>query len=158
VAWFVLDVTNPASPTIAAQGSIDNVNFDYFYASVAADASGDFVIGFNGSGPSQNVSSYAVVCNSSYICTSPMLLKAGGGNAYSLTGGGRNRWGDFSATVVDPTTPGFFWTFQETPLSNSSWGTQITEIGVGVPEPSTLVLVGLAGLCFFGARHLHKER
>ena len=34
-------------------------------------------------------------------------------NSVALDGGGRNRWGDYSATVLDPTDPGTFWVFQE---------------------------------------------
>ncbi|HXD40094.1 MAG TPA: hypothetical protein VN649_06000, partial [Ramlibacter sp.] len=46
-----------------------------------------------------------------------------------VTGGSPTaRWGDYSATVVDPRHPLRFWTFQEWPSAQDVWSTQITEL------------------------------
>jgi uncharacterized repeat protein (TIGR01451 family) len=62
----------------------------------------------------------------------------------------RNRWGDYSATVIDPVDPCTFWTFQEfvavSAVGNvgraprpegGQWGTQVTELTFNscVPSP-----------------------
>ena len=80
-------------------------------------------------------SSYASIGSFNGVSTSfnaPVLLKAGVGN-YSIVGNGRNRWGDYSATTINPNDPFDFWTIQEFagPGSGSFptlWDTQITEI------------------------------
>jgi hypothetical protein len=43
-------------------------------------------------------------------------------------GSGRNRWGDYSATTLDPTDPQIFWTTQEYVNSTNSYQTRATEI------------------------------
>jgi hypothetical protein len=73
--------------------------------------------------------------------------------------GGSNRWGDYSATVVDPTDPNRFWTIQEIAIGNNNWGMQITELilaPVPIPEPSTIALFGIATFGFVVLRRRRK--
>jgi hypothetical protein len=39
-----------------------------------------------------------------------------------------SRWGDYSATSVDPNDPNRFWTIQTIPTDSDVWSTQITEL------------------------------
>lgn len=150
VQWGILDsLTN----TLLDSGTIGVAGLDLTYPSISANANGTFVIGFNGSGSTTNISSYYAVCSAQTgTCGSPSLAYAGLASNYNLAPGGANRWGDYSTTVLDPTNPENFWLFQEMPL-NYGWGTSITEIGTGsgtaVPEPPTLALF-LAGMIGFG--------
>jgi hypothetical protein len=82
-----------------------------------------------------------------------MLLRAGTGSYEFIDPSGRNRWGDYSATVVDPTDPFRFWTIQERVSGADNWATQITEIRV-VPEPATIVIAasGIVVLLLFAPR------
>jgi hypothetical protein len=57
-----------------------------------------------------------------------MLLKAGQASYQSADTTGVNRWGDYSATTVDPKDPSRFWTIQLYPTSSVAWATQITEL------------------------------
>ncbi len=75
------------------------------------------------------------------------LLKSGQGVYIKTFGSGRNRWGDFSSTVVDPTDSLTFWTIQEyagTPVGsgfvdgNGRWATHWGKIAVDVPLPIQL--------------------
>lgn len=107
----------------------------YFYPSIAVNTSGDVVIGFSGSNTSTFASAYAVVGTSaggvpggSLTFGSPVQTKAG----VDFYDG--DRWGDYSATTVDPADPGVFWTHQEYAGARSgsgtnwNWATQATEV------------------------------
>lgn len=71
------------------------------------------------------------------------MLKASPVGNYHPT---NDRWGDYTTTVVDPSNPNVFWTFQEYALDNSvtpdNWATEITQIIV--PEPGSVVLAAMA--------------
>jgi hypothetical protein len=149
VQWLIVNMT---TDSLVATGTISDPNFDYTYASVAADANGDFALIFDRSGgvntPADNISSYADVChfNSitlSTVCDSTLLLSQGLSGSYSLNAGGDFRWGDYSAISIDPSNPNAFWAAVEVPISSSRWGTQITEIEFVVPEPGALAFSGL---------------
>jgi hypothetical protein len=78
-------------------------------------------------------SSFAVVGTTTGGVTAfggPTLLKAGL-TTYNTGEGDGTRWGDYSATVRDPSTPGSFWTIQEFAAGPTVWGTQVTQLTVG---------------------------
>ena len=64
---------------------------------------------------------------------------AAGTDSYSVISQGRNRFGDYSATTVDPSNPSRFWTIQEVAQSASSWQTQIAQFSVGANNSFNLV-------------------
>jgi hypothetical protein len=101
------------------------------FPSIAVNELGDVVIGITGSSASEFASSYAMVGKVSGGTTTfdpPMLLKAGIDTYVRLDSSGRNRWGDYSATTVDPADPSIFWTNQEFVVNTNRWGTQVTEL------------------------------
>jgi hypothetical protein len=152
---------------VTAQGLISLPNEDLLYPSIAANADGTLMVGFNGSGPSTNISAYFDVCNAigmSISCAAPRLSFAGLAGNYSLPDhpGGPIRWGDYSWVAVDPLNPLFFWTFQEYPIDANTWGTVISK--VFAPEPTSLLLMvtSLAGLgllrrCNFALRTARRH-
>ncbi len=126
--WFKIDAN---SNTLIQEGLISDPTLDFGYASIAANAEGDVVISMSGSGPlaGQFLSTYAVVGSTSGDVTSfgtPARIKAGTAN-YQWLSGGRNRWGDYSATDVDPADPGIFWTHQGYATGTRRWNTRISE-------------------------------
>jgi len=150
VHWIVLDATTDA---VLQQGTIGDPNFDFFYPSITVNADGDVVLAFDRSGgpatgADGDISAFAVVgTTTDGVLTfgTPFLLEAGLVDNYHLAG---DRWGDYSATTVDPSDPLAFWTVQEIPIARavsgqSRWATWITEIEVSVPEPGTSSLMGL---------------
>jgi hypothetical protein len=48
--------------------------------------------------------------------------------------GGRNRWGDYSRTVVDPNDNMTMWTFQEYANATNSWGVRAIQLKAPPPE------------------------
>lgn len=138
VRWYEIDeVTNALLQT----GLITDPNLDFLDPSIAVNSSGTVVVGYTGTGPNQNPSAFASIGTTVGGVTTfdPPLLTQAGAGTYNVTfGSGRNRWGDYSATVVDPDDPFTFWTFQEIASAQNVWGIQITEITTGsgpVPAP-----------------------
>ncbi len=126
--WFQIDAS---TNQLLQEGLITDPDLDFYYGSIAVNELGDVVIGFSGSGESQFVSTYAVggqTFAGVTIFGEPSLLKEGVADYQVTFGTGRNRWGDYSATVVDPTDSSTFWTFQEFVSAEDTWSTQITEL------------------------------
>ena len=114
------------------------------------------VIGFTGTSETQFPSTYAVVGETNTAGLTSFggltLLKLGDGHWLKPDNANppRRRWGDYSATVVDPLDPKKFWTFQEFGYGGSGyaegrWATQVTELTV-VPEPMSPLLLAMGAL------------
>jgi uncharacterized repeat protein (TIGR01451 family) len=131
--WFQIDAeTN----VLLQEGLIADDELEFYYGSLAVNEFNDVVIGFSGSSEAQFVSSYAVLGETVAGVTTfgvPLLLKEGVDDYLQDFGSGRNRWGDYSATVVDPTDPFTFWTFQEFVSAENIWSTQITQLRIVRP-------------------------
>ncbi len=131
-----------ADNAVLQSGTLYDPLLDFYYPSIAVNPAGDVVIGASGSGESQFASAYAFIGHTADGVTAfdePLLLKAGVGTYERLDSIGRNRWGDYSATVVDPEDPRVFWTFQEWASGTDAYSTQITQLIV--PEPATILLL-----------------
>ncbi len=169
--WFEI---NAATNTTIQTGTITDPSLSLYFPSIAVNDNGDVVIGFSASDDNTYVGAYAVVGETTAGTTtfSPItLLKAGEADYVHLKEGDvRNRWGDYSATVLDPSDPNVFWTFQEyaredrappgyvDPIDNN-WAIQITQIIV--PEPSGAMLAAIAAsfcLVGFGVRRCRRWR
>jgi hypothetical protein len=132
VRWFEID---PRTATLRQEGLIAYPDLDFYYGSLAVNEFGEVVLGFNGSGTDEFISSYAAIGRTLGGTTTfglPILLKAGLDTyEYKLSPTMRRlRWGDYSGTVVDPEDARVFWTFQEFVLERDRWGTQLTQIQV----------------------------
>lgn len=155
IRWTMLNATTNA---VIQEGTISGTNTDYFFPSIAVNANGDVVIGYSrsGTGAGQFISSYARVGKiTNGVLTfggSDILLKSGVAN-YHLFGGAGERWGDYSATVADPTDSSSFWSFQEYAEAGNVWSTQITQIKINpVPAPPVTVVCGIGMVVFAGIR------
>ncbi len=135
--WYRFSATNFA---ILESGTITNAVLDLFYPSIAVNAQGTVVITCNGCSLVNYVSSYAYVgqtVNGVTTFNNPLLLQSGTASYRNiLAGDTSSRWGDYSATSVDPADPSRFWVIQMLPIATARWITQITEIITSPPPLS----------------------
>jgi hypothetical protein len=136
-----ISVLRDSTGAVVTEKTYFNTGFDYTYPSLAVNAQGDMLIGFTrssltqGSGATNgNLGAYAVYAHidpnnptAGITFGQELQLKAGTVNNYHGPGA---RWGDFSATNVDPTNPTSFWTTQEFAGGTSTWSTQMSQVWV----------------------------
>jgi hypothetical protein len=144
INFLEIDGTSPTA-TFRQKITISDPSLDLYYPSVAVNDLGDVVIGFSGSDNNTPISTYVVVGTTTGGVTEfgPITqTHAGMGEYQNLDPFNRNRWGDYSATVLDPSKPRTFWTFQEfaagdtaTTPSYSNWAVRVTEITVLPDSP-----------------------
>ena len=138
VFWYELDPALMASSgaPIVQSGIIDGAPGSYlFYPSIAVNAADDVAIGFSRS----DAGRYAQAAAATRASGSPpgsfgavVQLKAGEGIYLETFGSDRNRWGDYSATVVDPADDLTFWTVQEYAALGNEWATWWAKLQVVV--------------------------
>jgi hypothetical protein len=164
--FLELNVTTTTASLIQSGREFDtaasNPRF-YYYPSVMVNAQGYAALGFTGSKTTEFAGAYAT----GRLASDPLgklqpvtLLKAGQG-AYTITfGAGRNRWGDYSYTTLDPTDDSTIWTIQEyaaAPIgtggieATSRWGTWINQLKAPASSNSTTTsLVSTANPSVYG--------
>lgn len=151
VFWYELDpaLLDTTSP-IVQSGVIDGgPGVHHFFPSIAVNQDDGAVVGFSRSDASRFVEAVYTGRNSGDAAgtmDSITVIKAGEDSYEKDFGSGRVRWGDYSATVVDPSDDTTFWTLQEYaaldtgPLDNNDrWGTWWAKIQN--PEQFTPVYV-----------------
>jgi hypothetical protein len=161
--WTRLDPTG----AFVEGGRIDDANANttdgewYAYPSIAVNANGDLLLGFsNFSWKHFARAAYSMRLNGEGSMRDPAMIKDGEDYYSKSFTGTRNRWGDYSHTMVDPDNDVDFWTIQEyastrspadalTTSINSRWGTwwgKITPSGapadpLPTPAPCATTLV-----------------
>lgn len=127
VQWwrFAPNLTNATQNRIVPPATAS-----YAYPSIAVNEANDVLIGYSTFSPTQFASaaySYRRSSDAPGVMSAPYVYKSGEANYYKTYGGDYNRWGDYSATMVDPIDDLTFWTIQEyaeSPInSESQWGT-----------------------------------
>ncbi len=124
IAWYQINPSN-ASLSLpfgmpAQEGRISDESRWYYYPSIAVNAVGDVGIGFSGSSATEFAGAYYTARNASDApgMMQPVGLLKAGLDSYT-----QDRWGDFSATVVDPIDDSTLWTVQEYAGTSNRWGT-----------------------------------
>jgi len=128
VQWWKLST---AGATLQ-RGRIEDLSGTIFYAfpSLAINKNEDVLIGHSRFSASQFAGgnySYRAVADPPNTFETDTVLKAGEASYYKTFSGTRNRWGDYTGTVVDPVNDVDFWTIQQyaaTPSGGTDrWGT-----------------------------------
>ena len=116
---------------ILQYGRIDDPDggMSYAFATVAVNSLGDVMIGHNNFSLDQYASagySFRYHTDPPSTFRTPFQYKDGLAPYYKTFGSGRNRWGDYSATMLDPVNSIDFWVLQEyadLPSGGDRWGT-----------------------------------
>jgi hypothetical protein len=144
--WYEFDTTAwPSTPSIVQTGTVTDATFHYAMPSIAVDQADDAAMGFTRTNsstfPSAAHTSRSVGDAPGTMAT-PVLDHAGTAH-YSGT-----RWGDFSGTVIDPTSGVMFWTLQEYSKSTGDgWGTWVASFSLTAdtipptPDPMTFEIL-----------------
>ena len=156
IRWYRI---RAADHVLLEQGTIADPNLDLFFPSIAANPYGVVMICCNGSSFSSYISSYAYAgqtVNGQTTFGGSFVLKAALFNYHDINDvlgslletPTPSRWGDYSATSVDPADPTHFWTIQMYPSDEDPdigvgiWSTQITEIIATTPPQLAIQTAG----------------
>ncbi len=124
IFWYELLPTLP-SPIVNWSYFGEGTGTAVFYPSMAVNCHGDIGIGYSRTSATINVSTGFAFIPAGTSGAAPYNLAAGGASYVRLDTGGRNRWGDYSATVVDPRDGMSFWTIQESAAATANrWTTR----------------------------------
>ena len=143
IQWWQIDT----SGSVAQVARIEDANAvnSYAYPSIAVNRFNDMLVGYSSFSSNQYPSAnygYHAFTDGPTVTEPTYKYKAGVGPYYKTGGAGDNRWGDYSATWVDPVNDGDFWTVQEyaeanvgTGLSDGDgrWGAWWAKVSVGIP-------------------------
>jgi len=130
----------------------------YAYPHIAVNAAGDFLIGYSQFSSAQHPSSgYSMhlAGDAAGTLRDPLIYKAGEDYYHKTftTTTGRNRWGDFSQTQVDPSDDQTLWTLQEygkartgtddgNGVNSSRWSTWWASVATTLPPPTVTLASG----------------
>ena len=131
VFWYEV---NPVTPAIVQSGVIDGgVDVHHYFPSISVNQFDEVVIGFTRSDATRYAQAVFVSRQPTDPAgwTSPIQVIKMGEDSYAKDfGSGRIRWGDYSATAVDPLDDQTLWTLQEYAVfdvgptdSDDRWGT-----------------------------------
>jgi hypothetical protein len=121
---------NPTGPSIVQYGRIENTSAFYFYSSISANTAGDALVGYCSSSSSSFASasySFHAATDAASTMQSLFTYKAGLASYNKTFGSGRNRYGDYSGSALDPTNNSF-WNFSEWAQTGNNWGTVIANV------------------------------
>jgi outer membrane protein assembly factor BamB len=104
--------------TVVQRGLVDDAGNARFYAfpSIAVNKNEDVMLGFSSFAASEPASArytFRLATDAPGTMQTPSVLKAGEACYFKDGGTLKNRWGDYSATVVDPIDDTKMWTLQE---------------------------------------------
>jgi hypothetical protein len=142
--WIDLDVSGAAAALVQSGRVYDPAPSGpryYYFPSIMVNGQGNAAMSFSGSKSTEYVGAYT--CGR--LATDPpgtmqavALIKNGEAPYQRLDGVGRNRWGDYSYSSLDPNDDMSIWTIQEYATSTGAniWGTWTAEL---LSPPPTLV-------------------
>ncbi|GAO40171.1 hypothetical protein SCH01S_45_00140 [Sphingomonas changbaiensis NBRC 104936] len=169
-------VTDAATNATIDEINIGDSSHDYYQGSLAVNANGEVVIGYNrsGSGTDGKIAFMGRVFRTDgnghlYQASGELMLKESltndyhNGSLYGQAAAGRQRWGDYSQVSLDPNDPTKFWLIGEFAreynltqfghpggTGGSRWSTWIAGIDTtAVPEPATWAMM-IAGFGMVG--------
>ena len=131
--WYQIDA---GSVSLTQTGDVSDASLYYFFPSIAVNAAGGLVLGMSGSNSSQYAAAYytgRLASDPAGEMADPALLRQGDAPHNIIDSYGRNRFGDYSLTTLDPTDEQRLWTIQEYVHATDIWGTWVGELLPALP-------------------------
>jgi hypothetical protein len=137
------------TPTLVQSGTLFDPSttspVSYWIPTIASNADGVVMIGTSqaGASPTNGFASVAVAQREAPDpagVLGPPILAHGSSSIYNTADPGEERWGDYSQTVVDPSDPSTFWTFQEYANASGGWSIRVLSLQIGPPLPKSVTL------------------
>jgi hypothetical protein len=128
ITWYVADLD---SNSLVDNGTITDSVLSFNMPSIAVNKRGSIVIGMSAGSTSQYASTYfagRIPTDPPGEMSDPVLYRAGLGALSQFDGFGRNRFGDYSYTSIDPDDDKTFYTIQEWGNTSNRWTMQIAEL------------------------------
>lgn len=137
---------NPYSGThIETIRFLDNSGAGMFgYPSVAVNVDGDLFVGYGAFFTTTFARGYYSYRRAGSGSFEHFNIANGLGTYVVNDSNGNNRWGDYTATVIDPEDDKAVWTIQEYALTGNAWGTNWAKV-CPINCPSNLVVSGNYG-------------
>ncbi|MCO6436715.1 MAG: hypothetical protein J5J06_06470 [Phycisphaerae bacterium] len=132
--WYEVD---PGLLALVQYGTISDPVLHYFFPTIMVNLNGHVGMGFSGSSAQQFAGAYFTGRQSSDPpgeMALPVQYRAGLAPQNNIDGYGRNRWGDYSATTLDPVLQQQVWTIQEYAEAQDIWGTYVAVLGFDCNE------------------------
>ncbi len=132
--WYQID-TAPLGLT--QSGTVADSVRHYFFPSLMVNGVGDVVMGFTGSSATEPASCYYTgrrLADPQGEMAAPVRYKLGVSGYNLIDNVGRNRWGDYSLTTLDPDDSTRFITLQEYAHGSTTWGTYAAELRLAPPD------------------------
>lgn len=132
--WWQVD-TN--TNTVQQLGRVEDTQGTKFYAypTISVNQDSDAMLGMSEFSSQQHPSAayaYRLSNDSAGQMRGPIVFAPGRNSYFKTFGGSANRWGDYSATHVDPLNDKDFWTVQEfASAQQNMWGTKWAHIIMG---------------------------
>ena len=139
IQWWEMDTEG----TLLQRGRVHDESgfYHYTFPTIAVNANEDIMIGYGSFSPEQYAScsySFRYADDPANVLRDRYQFKDGLAPYYKTFGGSRNRWGDYTATCVDPVDDLDFWTLQEyadLPSGDDKWATWWAKINIdAIPE------------------------
>jgi hypothetical protein len=158
IQWWEI---NPATSAVVQRARIDDSSGPVFHGfpSIAVNKDNAVLIGYSRFAAAQYASanySFRSAADPINTLRPDVALKAGEAPYYKTFSGTRNRWGDYSSTMVDPVNDTDMWTIQEyaAPASGGSdrwatWWGRIVPPAVTVTPSSGLTTTEAGGTATF---------
>jgi hypothetical protein len=154
--WLELNVS-AATPTLVQSGRVyDPAASDprfYYYPAIMVNGQGHVALGCSGSKSNEYIGCYTcgrLASDTAGTMGAVMLFRAGQASYQHLDSYGRNRWGDYSATTLDPNDDMSMWTIQEYATSPANnWRTYVAKLLSPAPTLHDPATNGLQGTTAF---------
>ena len=154
--WYQI---TPIGLDLEQSGTVADSSLYFFFPSIMVNQYGSAVMAFSGSNSSQYASCYVtgrLQSDPPGNMSAPLQYQAGAGPQNLIDGYGRNRFGDYSYTTLDPEDQGTFWTIQEYGHNNDIWGTYVAQLtlndgdcnGNGIPDLCDISCGAPGGSCY----------